>query len=153
MKTDNATFYIKEGEFYFLMAALGRTTFFGISSEETGVEKSWDKKEKIYRMLISLYQKGYVDWEGDYIHLCEPVKSIMMCLKESHDMQLIHKERGTIACYEVEHGYVLVEKSPLEKEMLKITALEGEEFFLKERKRWNTRERRKVSTGVKYDID
>lgn len=148
----NTTFYIEEGEFYFLLAALGQKTFFGISSKEKGMEESWSKKEQIYRLLVSLYQKEYVDLKDDMIYLQEPVKSILEELMQATHMRLIQREKGRIAYYKTEQGYIRIEKSLLEKEMLKITAVE--EILKEDRKRGHGIEKRiHVFTGEEYDID
>lgn len=122
------SYYIREGEFYFLMAALGQKNFYGVSSYEAGMEKDWNQREQIHRILVDLYQKQYVEWQGDQIRIREPMAGLLKKVASAKTALWVEKEEKIWCGYEVESGYVFVEKGQHEKEMIKLTPVEAEDI-------------------------
>lgn len=123
------SFYMKEEEFYLLLAGKGVRRWYGLSSDRRESFLRDTSKEAVYGVLAGLYQKGYVDWCEEQVAIAEPMDVILQALKDSAYCVMAEQE-GERQSYYLSYGkIVLVEESKRQRGRLKLTLLTKEEFL------------------------
>lgn len=122
--------YIKEKELILLLAAKGIDWWFGIFSENEAEDAENYTKEQVFHILRSLYQKRYIQWDNHVVRINEPMEAVLHVLKQADYGIILEKKDDSRCCYCWNQNIVIVEKSQLEKAMLRIYLMSIDEFFL-----------------------
>lgn len=128
---EQESFFIKEKEFYLLLAGKGIKKWFGLASDQKGISADIPDKKTLYQTLANLYQKDYVDWGKDTVDMKGPIANLLDILTKAKGCILFEKEnREEIQSYYFSADkIVLIEKSRREPEMLELTGYQMEQFW------------------------
>lgn len=129
---DYETYYIKEEELKLLLAGIGMTKWYGLSSGRRRGQEKEKSKEELYALLLSLYQKGYIEWKQEGVQLLWPVSQVAEILKKASGCVQVKAggEEGILmGLYYATEGFVLLEVSQREPGMLRFSLWEEEELM------------------------
>jgi hypothetical protein len=121
--------YIREKEFYLLLYAKGIETWYGIISNNENVSQKVYSTQELYQMLTGLYQKKYIEWVENKVHVLEPLKTILGILNHTKKCLVIRKDREVSPCYFSEGKVIVIEKSQREEKTLRLTCYTQYDFL------------------------
>jgi hypothetical protein len=90
------------------------TKWYGFQTEsQPQILHSSASRREIYQDLVSLYQKGYIDWKDGWVQICEPMASVVDVLQQSHYAILLHSQGD----YPLHQSYYYTDKKVVQIEV------------------------------------
>ncbi|MDO4555395.1 MAG: hypothetical protein Q4B70_09650 [Lachnospiraceae bacterium] len=128
---DYECYFIKEEEMAVLLAGAGVKQWYGLTSKGQSTEEKTPQQEDLFRIMNSLYQKNYVDWEGDTINILFPAGEAVTRIKNAVSLiqMEVKEEESKSLAYIADRKVLWLEQSQREPAMLKFSLWEAKDWL------------------------